>query len=171
MLNDFPPIILQFHPGHRRTTSNQSSIGSDSNYPSFSTSEVGDTEDSIQQVEVSQGARRNKLKGGLSQGRSHVLSFFLTSAGDGIREGCHGYQSVHEAAEESQRAGAGEETTAGHCGKNGGAQQTQGDEIQHRRGVSSDEELICLIILLFYANEDKLAKIYIEKCAFIITGI
>lgn len=55
-LNRFPPIILQFHPGHRRTTSNQSSIGSDSNYPSFSTSEVGDTEDSIQQVEVSQGA-------------------------------------------------------------------------------------------------------------------
>lgn len=51
----FPPIILQFQPGHRRTTSNQSSLGSDSNYPSFSTSEVGDTEDSIQQVEVSQG--------------------------------------------------------------------------------------------------------------------
>uniref|UniRef100_H3C616 Myosin VB n=1 Tax=Tetraodon nigroviridis TaxID=99883 RepID=H3C616_TETNG len=43
--------LTKFHPGHRRTTSNQSSIGSDSNYPSFSTSEVGDTEDAIQQVE------------------------------------------------------------------------------------------------------------------------
>lgn len=77
-LNGFPPIILlQFHPGHRRTTSNQSSIGSDSNYPSFSTSEVGDTEDSIQQVEVSQGARRNKLKvASASEGHTSCLFFF-----------------------------------------------------------------------------------------------
>uniref|UniRef100_A0A3Q3WQY3 Uncharacterized protein n=1 Tax=Mola mola TaxID=94237 RepID=A0A3Q3WQY3_MOLML len=40
-----------FLPGHRRTPSNQSSLGSDSNYPSISTSEVGETEDSIQLVE------------------------------------------------------------------------------------------------------------------------
>ncbi|KAL0162766.1 hypothetical protein M9458_042162, partial [Cirrhinus mrigala] len=31
--------------------SNQSSLGSDSNYPSISLSEVGDTDDTIQQVE------------------------------------------------------------------------------------------------------------------------
>ncbi|TWW66679.1 Unconventional myosin-Vb [Takifugu flavidus] len=43
--------MTKFQPGHRRTTSNQSSLGSDSNYPSISMSEVGDTEDSIQQVE------------------------------------------------------------------------------------------------------------------------
>uniref|UniRef100_A0A668AK15 Unconventional myosin-Vb n=1 Tax=Myripristis murdjan TaxID=586833 RepID=A0A668AK15_9TELE len=41
----------EFHPGHRRNPSNQSSLESDSNYPSVSTSEVGDTEDSIQLVE------------------------------------------------------------------------------------------------------------------------
>uniref|UniRef100_A0AAQ6IHN0 Myosin VB n=1 Tax=Anabas testudineus TaxID=64144 RepID=A0AAQ6IHN0_ANATE len=38
-------------PGHRRNPSNQSSLESDSNYPSVSTSEVGDTEDSIQLVD------------------------------------------------------------------------------------------------------------------------
>ncbi|KAI4555093.1 hypothetical protein MJT46_015479 [Ovis ammon polii x Ovis aries] len=38
-------------PGHRRNPSNQSSLESDSNYPSISTSEVGDTEDTLQQVE------------------------------------------------------------------------------------------------------------------------
>lgn len=54
-------MILQFHPGHRRNPSNQSSLESDSNYPSMSTSEVGDTEDSIQLVEVSLG-------GGMSEG-------------------------------------------------------------------------------------------------------
>lgn len=43
----------QFQPGHRRNPSNQSSLESDSNYPSVSTSEVGDTEDSIQLVDVS----------------------------------------------------------------------------------------------------------------------
>lgn len=87
---------------------------------------------------------------------------FITRAGDGIREGGHGHQSVHEAAEESQRAGAGEEKTAGHCRKNGGAQQTQGDCIQHKRRIV-DEELLCLIILLFYANKDKPAKIFLRN--------
>ncbi|XP_072227603.1 unconventional myosin-Vb isoform X2 [Leuresthes tenuis] len=43
--------LSKFHPGHRRNPSNQSSLESDSNYPSISTSEVGDTEDSLQQVE------------------------------------------------------------------------------------------------------------------------
>ncbi|XP_067430164.1 unconventional myosin-Vb isoform X4 [Thunnus thynnus] len=43
--------LSKFHPGHRRNPSNQSSLESDSNYPSISTSEVGDTEDSIQLVE------------------------------------------------------------------------------------------------------------------------
>uniref|UniRef100_A0A8C4L8B8 Unconventional myosin-Vb n=1 Tax=Equus asinus asinus TaxID=83772 RepID=A0A8C4L8B8_EQUAS len=43
-------------PGHRRNPSNQSSLESDSNYPSISTSEVGDTEDALQQVEVSKAA-------------------------------------------------------------------------------------------------------------------
>ncbi|XP_073333627.1 unconventional myosin-Vb isoform X2 [Pagrus major] len=43
--------LNKFHPGHRRNPSNQSSLESDSNYPSISTSEVGDTEDSIQLVE------------------------------------------------------------------------------------------------------------------------
>ncbi|CAL8322536.1 unnamed protein product [Lota lota] len=37
--------------GHRRNLSNVSSLGSDSNYPSISTSEVGDAEDAIQMVE------------------------------------------------------------------------------------------------------------------------
>ncbi|XP_076020417.1 unconventional myosin-Vb isoform X2 [Genypterus blacodes] len=43
--------LSKFQPGHRRNESNQSSLGSDSNYPSVSNSEVGDTEDSIQLVE------------------------------------------------------------------------------------------------------------------------
>ncbi|XP_038136448.1 unconventional myosin-Vb isoform X3 [Cyprinodon tularosa] len=43
--------LSKFHPGHRRTTSDQISLESDSNYPSVSTSEVGDTEDSIQLVD------------------------------------------------------------------------------------------------------------------------
>ncbi|XP_060028315.1 unconventional myosin-Vb [Erinaceus europaeus] len=43
--------ILKQSPGHRRNPSNQSSLESDSNYPSISTSEVGDTEDALQQVE------------------------------------------------------------------------------------------------------------------------
>ncbi|XP_017895051.1 PREDICTED: unconventional myosin-Vb isoform X1 [Capra hircus] len=43
--------ILKQTPGHRRNPSNQSSLESDSNYPSISTSEVGDTEDTLQQVE------------------------------------------------------------------------------------------------------------------------
>uniref|UniRef100_A0AAY4CN59 Myosin VB n=1 Tax=Denticeps clupeoides TaxID=299321 RepID=A0AAY4CN59_9TELE len=43
--------LAKFQPGHRRIPSNQSSLGSDSNYTSISMSEVGDTEDSIQQVE------------------------------------------------------------------------------------------------------------------------
>ncbi|KAJ7987122.1 hypothetical protein DPEC_G00335480 [Dallia pectoralis] len=41
----------KFQPGHRRNNSNQSSLESDSNYTSISTSEVGDTEDAIQLVE------------------------------------------------------------------------------------------------------------------------
>lgn len=144
-LNCFPPIFLQFHLGHRRTTSNQSSIGSDSNYPSFSTSEVGDTEDSIQQVEVSQGAWMNKLR--WPQPVKVTSYIFFPRAGDGIREGCHGYQSVHEAAEESQRAGAGEEKTAGQCGQNGGAQQTQGDKI-HQKRRTLDAWLFCCFMLI-----------------------
>ncbi|KAM3599551.1 uncharacterized protein V6R79_007865 [Siganus canaliculatus] len=43
--------LSKFHPGHRRNPSNQSSLESDSNYPSVSTSEVGDTEDAIPLVE------------------------------------------------------------------------------------------------------------------------
>ncbi|KAM8854096.1 unconventional myosin-Vb [Synchiropus picturatus] len=43
--------LNKFQPGHRRTLSNLSSPDSDSNYPSVSTSEVGDTEDSLQQVQ------------------------------------------------------------------------------------------------------------------------
>ncbi|CAL1568116.1 unnamed protein product [Knipowitschia caucasica] len=43
--------LQKFHPGHRRNPSNQSSLESDSNYPSISTSEVGDTEEVIQQME------------------------------------------------------------------------------------------------------------------------
>lgn len=46
-------LLKQQTPGHRRNPSNQSSLESDSNYPSISTSEVGDTEDALQQVEVS----------------------------------------------------------------------------------------------------------------------
>ncbi|KAK3555272.1 hypothetical protein QTP86_014884 [Hemibagrus guttatus] len=41
----------KFVPGHRRSPSLQSSLGSDSTFPSISMSEVGDTEDTIQQVE------------------------------------------------------------------------------------------------------------------------
>ncbi|CAH2296742.1 unconventional myosin-Vb isoform X2 [Pelobates cultripes] len=44
-------IIKQQAPGHRRNPSNQSSLESDSNYPSISTSEIGDTEDVIMEVE------------------------------------------------------------------------------------------------------------------------
>uniref|UniRef100_A0A803VYL4 Myosin VB n=1 Tax=Ficedula albicollis TaxID=59894 RepID=A0A803VYL4_FICAL len=43
--------IMKHTPGHRRNPSNQSSLESDSNNPSICTSEVGDTEDVIQQVE------------------------------------------------------------------------------------------------------------------------
>ncbi|XP_058472831.1 unconventional myosin-Vb isoform X2 [Solea solea] len=43
--------LTKFQPGHRRNESNQSSLESDSNFPSVSMSEVGDTEDSIQLVE------------------------------------------------------------------------------------------------------------------------
>ena len=54
MLNYFGICLFeQQTPGHRRNPSNQSSLESDSNYPSVSTSEIGDTEDTIQQVEVS----------------------------------------------------------------------------------------------------------------------
>uniref|UniRef100_A0A803SP09 Myosin motor domain-containing protein n=1 Tax=Anolis carolinensis TaxID=28377 RepID=A0A803SP09_ANOCA len=49
-LRDEMTIIKQTS-GHRRNPSNQSSLESDSNYPSISTSEIGDTEDAIQQVE------------------------------------------------------------------------------------------------------------------------
>ncbi|KAM4807530.1 unconventional myosin-Vb isoform 2-T2 [Rhinophrynus dorsalis] len=42
---------LKQTPGHRRNPSNQSSLESDSNYPSISTSEIGDTEDTIMEVE------------------------------------------------------------------------------------------------------------------------
>nr|XP_033790509.1 unconventional myosin-Vb isoform X1 [Geotrypetes seraphini] len=43
--------LIKQTPGHRRNPSNQSSLESDSNYPSISTSEIGDTEDTMQQVE------------------------------------------------------------------------------------------------------------------------
>ncbi|KAL6096373.1 myo5b [Pungitius sinensis] len=43
--------LSKFQPGHKRNPSNQSSLESDSNYTSISTSELGDTEDSIQLVE------------------------------------------------------------------------------------------------------------------------
>ncbi|XP_061782613.1 unconventional myosin-Vb isoform X1 [Nerophis lumbriciformis] len=43
--------LTKFQPGHRRNLSNQSSQGSDSNYTSISTSEVGDSEDAIQLVD------------------------------------------------------------------------------------------------------------------------
>uniref|UniRef100_A0A673ZW02 Myosin VB n=1 Tax=Salmo trutta TaxID=8032 RepID=A0A673ZW02_SALTR len=41
----------KFQPGHKRNNSTQSSLESDSNYPSISTSELGDTDDAIQLVE------------------------------------------------------------------------------------------------------------------------
>ncbi|KAL2100115.1 hypothetical protein ACEWY4_004509 [Coilia grayii] len=43
--------LAKFQPGHRRIPSNQSSLGSDSPYPSFTPSDVGDTDDALQQVE------------------------------------------------------------------------------------------------------------------------
>ncbi|KAM8960932.1 unconventional myosin-Vb [Pelodytes ibericus] len=43
--------IIKQGPGHRRNPSNQSSLESDSNYPSITTSEMGDTEDVIMEVE------------------------------------------------------------------------------------------------------------------------
>ncbi|XP_069602893.1 unconventional myosin-Vb isoform X2 [Ranitomeya imitator] len=43
--------LIKQTPGHRRNPSNQSSLESDSNYPSISTSEIGDTEDTIKEVE------------------------------------------------------------------------------------------------------------------------
>lgn len=48
-------LLEQQTPGHRKNPSNQSSLESDSNYPSISTSEIGDTEDALQQMEVSLG--------------------------------------------------------------------------------------------------------------------
>ncbi|XP_014750384.1 PREDICTED: unconventional myosin-Vb isoform X1 [Sturnus vulgaris] len=50
-LRDEITFIKQQTPGHRRNPSNQSSLESDSNNPSICTSEIGDTEDVIQQVE------------------------------------------------------------------------------------------------------------------------
>ncbi|XP_074787468.1 unconventional myosin-Vb isoform X2 [Athene noctua] len=44
-------VFMKQTAGHRRSPSNQSSLESDSNYPSISTSETGDTEDVIHQVE------------------------------------------------------------------------------------------------------------------------
>uniref|UniRef100_A0A8C7H0E7 Myosin VB n=1 Tax=Oncorhynchus kisutch TaxID=8019 RepID=A0A8C7H0E7_ONCKI len=41
-----------FQPGHKRNNSTQSSLESDSNYPSISTLELGDTDDAIQVVEM-----------------------------------------------------------------------------------------------------------------------
>uniref|UniRef100_A0A8C7GVV8 Myosin VB n=1 Tax=Oncorhynchus kisutch TaxID=8019 RepID=A0A8C7GVV8_ONCKI len=41
----------KFQPGHKRNNSTQSSLESDSNYPSISTLELGDTDDAIQVVE------------------------------------------------------------------------------------------------------------------------
>ncbi|XP_027763973.1 unconventional myosin-Vb, partial [Empidonax traillii] len=49
-LRDEMTVVKQA-PGHRRNPSNQSSLESDSNNPSISSSEIGDTEDVIQQVE------------------------------------------------------------------------------------------------------------------------
>ncbi|XP_040436411.1 unconventional myosin-Vb isoform X2 [Falco naumanni] len=46
-------VIIQEEPGHRRNSSNQSSLESDSNYPSVSASEIEDTEDRTQQVQES----------------------------------------------------------------------------------------------------------------------
>ncbi|XP_061209556.1 unconventional myosin-Vb isoform X2 [Neopsephotus bourkii] len=43
--------IIKQAPGHRRNPSNQSSLESESNYPSISPSEIGDTEDVMPQVE------------------------------------------------------------------------------------------------------------------------
>lgn len=47
------------------------------------------------------------------------------------------------------------------------------EELNRRKvmRLNTGEELICLISLLVYAHEDKLAKICIEKCAFIIPGV
>lgn len=44
--------FAQFQMGHHRTSSNQSSLESDSNYTSISTSEAGDADDALQLVEV-----------------------------------------------------------------------------------------------------------------------
>uniref|UniRef100_A0A8C8LVY2 Myosin VB n=1 Tax=Oncorhynchus tshawytscha TaxID=74940 RepID=A0A8C8LVY2_ONCTS len=41
-------MYVSFQPGHKRNNSTQSSLESDSNYPSISTSELGDTDDAIQ---------------------------------------------------------------------------------------------------------------------------
>ncbi|XP_061603297.1 unconventional myosin-Vb isoform X1 [Phyllopteryx taeniolatus] len=43
--------LAKFQPGHRRSPSNQSSLESDSNYTSISTSEAGDADDAVQLVE------------------------------------------------------------------------------------------------------------------------
>uniref|UniRef100_A0A8C7H1M0 Myosin VB n=1 Tax=Oncorhynchus kisutch TaxID=8019 RepID=A0A8C7H1M0_ONCKI len=43
--------LQEFQPGHKRNNSTQSSLESDSNYPSISTLELGDTDDAIQVVE------------------------------------------------------------------------------------------------------------------------
>uniref|UniRef100_A0A4W5Q051 Myosin VB n=1 Tax=Hucho hucho TaxID=62062 RepID=A0A4W5Q051_9TELE len=41
-------LCVHFQPGHKRNNSTQSSLESDSNYPSISTSELGDTDNAIQ---------------------------------------------------------------------------------------------------------------------------
>ncbi|XP_037122600.1 unconventional myosin-Vb isoform X5 [Syngnathus acus] len=46
--------LAKFQPGHHRSSSNQSSLESDSNYTSISTSEAGDADDVLQLVEVSE---------------------------------------------------------------------------------------------------------------------
>ncbi|XP_077441918.1 unconventional myosin-Vb isoform X2 [Vanacampus margaritifer] len=43
--------LAKFQPGHQRSSSNQSSLESDSNYTSISTSEAGDADDALQLVE------------------------------------------------------------------------------------------------------------------------
>uniref|UniRef100_A0A8C7RQF8 Myosin VB n=1 Tax=Oncorhynchus mykiss TaxID=8022 RepID=A0A8C7RQF8_ONCMY len=47
-----------FQPGHKRNNSTQSSLESDSNYPSISTSELGDTDDAIHLIPSEMGVEK-----------------------------------------------------------------------------------------------------------------
>lgn len=76
--------------------------------------------------------------------------------GDGSREGRHGHQSVHEAAETSARTGDGEEKAAGQPGQDGGDGKAQGEGFYLSAGpffLMNITDHILIISCVFFTEE------------------